>query len=567
MHSGPQVPGFLVTYEPRYRSGWEAAVALCTAGGPPATSGLTPRIPEQSAFYWPRRGLFPSVVLHCATVLFLTAFPLHLLQTRPAAEGLSQTVYELKKVSPSLFLPQLNARGPGGRPGRGTDPTKPPARGSTAFHPRQTVVSNPPRPDNTRQTIVQPHSPPDVVIRTELRLPNIVLGSSVAAPPSPRLRNLDAGMLGKPSPARLKAEALATPPVPMPELGLSPAPPVNPFPRLTLPSLPPPSGVFSSFEEGAVKRTLSAGLQWNVSPGPGLLVLGVEPGPPTDSLSIPPGNRYGDFSISPFGGQPGSPGGVHGGSLEGGTGGAGSGGDGSTAVGPGGSGGGGGDRGGRNILSISGGPETSGPAMASASIPPRRGALETSLDNKLVYPVGKLPRIRRGTLTVTTGPTGGGGLRVYGVLQGGKIYTIYLPMPGKNWVLQYSLVAPKSPAQPARTRAVAARLDHGLVPPSPREQFDFHRPPVPPDKAQEFIVLHGTLREDGTIGDLRLLRGVDPAADQAASAAFSRWKFDPALRDGKPIPLDILVGVPSTLPPAVREHAELPTADRRTSGQ
>ncbi|MGH9787793.1 MAG: energy transducer TonB [Candidatus Acidiferrales bacterium] len=202
--------------------------------------------------------------------------------------------------------------------------------------------------------------------------------------------------------------------------------------------------------------------------------------------------------------------------------------------------------------------------MSSASSPASRVVYNTSLANKLVYPVGKFPRLRRRTLTVTTGPTGGGGLRVYGVLHGGKIYSVYLPMPGKSWVLQYC-IASQDGSRSARSRTVAARLDHGLVPPSPREQFDFRRPPVPADKADELIVLHGTIREDGSIGDLRVLRGVDPVADEAALAAFSQWKFDPALRDGKPVLLNILVGVPPTLPGGAGQQAEVPAAERRAS--
>jgi hypothetical protein len=216
------------------------------------------------------------------------------------------------------------------------------------------------------------------------------------------------------------------------------------------------------------------------------------------------------------------------------------------------------------VLTISGGSETSDAMLASARSPSNRVVLNTSLANTRVYPVGKLPRIRRGMLTVTTGPAGGGGLRVYGVLQGGKIYSIYLPMPGKNWVLQYCIANP-APSRATPLRAVAARLDHGLVPPSPREQFDFRRTPVPADKADELIVLHGTIREDGSIGDLRVLRGVDPVADEAALAAFSQWKFDPALREGKPVLLNILVGVPPILPTSVDQQAEVPTAERRAS--
>ena len=49
-----------------------------------------------------------------------------------------------------------------------------PPKGSTAFHPTQTIQSAPPRPDNSTQTIVQP-STPDVQIKQEVKVPNIVI--------------------------------------------------------------------------------------------------------------------------------------------------------------------------------------------------------------------------------------------------------------------------------------------------------------------------------------------------------------------------------------------------------
>ena len=36
--------------------------------------------------------------------------------------------------------------------------------------------------------------------------------------------------------------------------------------------------------------------------------------------------------------------------------------------------------------------------------------------------------------------------------------------------------------------------------------------------------------------------------DEAARVAFSQWKFKPAVRDGKPVAVEILVGVPTEDP-------------------
>jgi TonB family protein len=155
---------------------------------------------------------------------------------------------------------------------------------------------------------------------------------------------------------------------------------------------------------------------------------------------------------------------------------------------------------------------------------------------------------------------GGGGLRVYGVLRGGKIYTIYLPMTGKNWILQFCR-RQKSSATPPRSTGRTARLDYGLVPPSPDKQFDFHRLPVPEDKADEFIVLQGVIREDGSVDELRVLESIEAISDQAALAAFSRWKFQPALEAGKPVEVDILVGIPATIPEESEKRAAKSSGD------
>lgn len=338
-----------------------------------------------------------------------------------------------------------------------------------------------------------------------------------------------------------------------PDLALAPSPVVNPMPRLAVVPAPPLGST-----DGAV-RVNTAGIADLARGNPvggdagGLLIVGIDTGAATGSLTLPPGNRLGAFSISPWGGQPGSPGGVPGGIPEGGTGGPGTGGDGSTGVGPGNSGGGGSANGG--VVMISGG-TGSGSGLGEADSD--SAAMSASLPLSLVYPVKSPPRPRLGALTVTSGPTGGGGLRVYGVLQGGKIYTIYLPMPGKNWVLQYVHNTNSPDRQGPRAYDAVARLDHGLVPPSAKNQFDFRRPRVPEDKADEFIILHGVIREDGSVDKLRVLQGIVPGADQAALAAFRKWKFQPALHAGKPVAVEILVGVPARAPERGEERGHRP---------
>lgn len=90
------------------------------------------------------------------------------------------------------------------------------------------------------------------------------------------------------------------------------------------------------------------------------------------------------------------------------------------------------------------------------------------------------------------------------------------------------------------------RLENPLVPPDVdmTHRFDFKRVPVPIEKAHRSIVLKGTLAVDGTVRHVTVYQGVMPQMDEAARLAFSRWHFKPAMRNGKPVEVQILVGIP-----------------------
>jgi hypothetical protein len=482
-----------------------------------------------------------SFLLHISVLSFVLQAPALNWLDSTSEEIPSEIVYEIKSVDLSSFLPNLRAPGPGGRPGRGTRPEVPPKLGSTAYHPKVSVVSNPISPDNFRQTIIQPSSPPELKIKAELRLPNVIIPIDVAAPQRPVEYRLDAKARASRSTSErlIQAPDIAAKPR---DLALAPTPVLNPLPRLAVPPAPPASAAAGNAGPGG-KAVVGFGTrEWTGTPG-GLYILSLQPGPLTNSISLPPGNRYGAFSISPAGGQPGSPGGVPGGHLGGGTGGPGTGGDGSLGVGPGGPGGGGPGVSTTAGIAISGG---SGTGAGIGGYDSAAGPLPHSVVASMTYPVDKdvIP-LRKNSLTVTTGPIGGGGLRVYGVLQGGKVYTNYLAMPGGSWILQYCKVSEEPARRRRQRRGVVARLTYGLAPPMVDERYDFQRPPVPPEKEDEMIILRGFIDEDGSVRDVRVHRGVEPFADQLAIAAFRQWKFRPVLQKDKPVRVEFLLGVPA----------------------
>jgi hypothetical protein len=86
------------------------------------------------------------------------------------------------------------------------------------------------------------------------------------------------------------------------------------------------------------------------------------------------------------------------------------------------------------------------------------------------------------------------------------------------------------------------------LPPQAESKFDFQRIAVPPEKVGKLIILKGVLRTDGFIDELQVYQSVLSEMDDNARLAFSQWKFKPALRESKPIPVQVLVGIPAELP-------------------
>jgi hypothetical protein len=504
----------------------------------------------QDCGIWPKpaprvASMLASIAVHVGLVSLLIHIP-YVVRTvlgheaSPTANQVKRTVYVLRPLSLSEYFPTVRPAGLAGKPDQGSNKSHNPAIGSKAMDPRGLIVSAPLKPDNFRQTIVQPASPPELRIPSELKLPNVVTGNF--PPPPPKETKPEVELPSQAVMAKLAVTADTSRSVPdAPPLSLKLPPLSNPHLEVPLPS--PPSAPQLSELQGAEDRRVresaaltDLGVQGSApSAGRGLFSLSVDPAPATQLVELPPGNRFGAFTVAATAGV-GSPGGVPGGEANGGEAGFGRGGDSSSGLGPGGKGGGGSGASGTEAVAVS---------SRLAGVP-GGGALSPLSPASLVYPVAMSSRPRQSHMLVTSGPGGGGGLSVYGVLRGKKIYTIYLPMPGKNWILQYCEWSTDPVQHGAESsRSVAIRLDPGLVPPSVEEQFDFHRPALPTDKMTEMIVLHGVIRQDGSVAEVKALKGLEDLADEAAVAAFARWKFKPALRAGSAVAIEVLVGVPA----------------------
>jgi hypothetical protein len=538
-----RMPSFLLQRR-RWFSGWLDAARVLLQPAVPDTE-------EEEAVPLERPGrvrvVFTSVFFHIALVIFLVRAPwatLSALWGAPAVPAVPvaesyEVIYPLPARQAALPFQSQMRRGGAEKPQRAPQ-RRPASVGGAGLplprqSPRLSLVLKVPRADRSHQLIVQATVPPDVRIPQDLPLPNVLLAGA-ARPSSLRAPLGSAIVAARAASAENPAVAVSQPVIPDAAFAVQ-MPATDPI-HLATPevALPLPSG--QPRAAGSAGAAVSGG---QVTEGAGLLILGENPALPGSYLNLPFGNRFGQPALALHGsgvGLPGGRGGSHVGS-----------GDSGTAAGAAESSGGAGGAGfgfGGDV-----GNADRGAAALAAFGPPGNasgeggeGILPPWLVGQMIFPVTGPLRQPPMSLIVTAGPIGGGGLGVFGVLHGPKIYTVYLPMPGRPWVLQYCALENRSENNtPYRAQLT---LPAGITPPEVLVRFDFHRPPVPAYKKDALIVLHGEIDAEGHVQQVKVFQGVLPLADQAAVEAFRQWRFRPATVDAKPVAIEILVGIPYT---------------------
>ena len=58
------------------------------------------------------------------------------------------------------------------------------------------------------------------------------------------------------------------------------------------------------------------------------------------------------------------------------------------------------------------------------------------------------------------------------------------------------------------------------------------------------VILYAVIHADGSVGNIRVLRGVDERLDRFASEAIARWQFQPATKNGAPVDVEATFQIP-----------------------
>ncbi len=136
-----------------------------------------------------------------------------------------------------------------------------------------------------------------------------------------------------------------------------------------------------------------------------------------------------------------------------------------------------------------------------------------------------------------------------GVLSGNPVYTVYVDVPDspRKWILQFCV--PHSEGSLEINGGVVEVLSRkSMNPPYAvhKEPIKLHLIPtierisaLPPR-----VVAYGTVDAEGNLHNVRIIRGADPDTDSMVLASLSHWEFVPAFRDGHPVEVEALFGIP-----------------------
>jgi len=482
---------------------------------------------------------------------------------------------EVIYYTPSEYLPPIDT-------GAARKPL--PQKGEPEYAP-QPIISVPPEADNRSQTIV---TPSDVKLEHDVPLPNIVAWSQMQAQPAMPLASttaartnlnlpaLPVAVVG-PAPEAISADRRGGPALsqavvaPAPEVNaqssarslevrrsavVEPAPLVDTTPGRRLGDInigrsavvaPAPELPLAAqyANRGAATGRAQAGLGTagpavvppppSISGGAGsnpsgrLISLGIHPAAVREPMEIPNGNRRGTFAATPAGktGAAGTP------EVSANT----NSGSGSTSA-PGKNAGVptglsvGAAPGAPNASTVAGqGQGNGGGSSPSQNSDSSRLTADATPPHVTPTPNPSAPEVSEAKATDVD----------RWIFGDRKFYAMTLNMPnlnsaGGSWVIRFAELGNATKANEVKGELTAPVATQKVDPAYPLELMNRN--------VHGTVTLYAIIRNDGSVTDVRVLRGVDDRLDQYARAALAHWRFHPATKNGSPIDLEAVVMIP-----------------------
>lgn len=125
-----------------------------------------------------------------------------------------------------------------------------------------------------------------------------------------------------------------------------------------------------------------------------------------------------------------------------------------------------------------------------------------------------------------------------------RSYSMNLNMPnlasasGSTWIIHFAEMNPEPGA-----------AGNGLSAPVPLHKVD---PAYPAalirDRIEGTVILYAVIHSDGTVGEVRVLQGVEDTLDENARDALQKWHFRPGTKNGAPVDLEAVIRIPFRAP-------------------
>lgn len=121
-----------------------------------------------------------------------------------------------------------------------------------------------------------------------------------------------------------------------------------------------------------------------------------------------------------------------------------------------------------------------------------------------------------------------------------KFYSLTLNMPnlnstGGSWVIRFAELKQNSSSD-AKQELSAPAASRKIDPAYPLQLMR--------ENVAGTVTLYAVIRSDGTVGNIRVLNGVDSRLDQFASQALSQWQFHPAMKNGTAVDVEATFRIP-----------------------
>lgn len=363
---------------------------------------------------------------------------------------------------------------------------------------------------------------PDATRRYKMRLPNV--GEVTVIEPPPAVRDLHdrshvaslpaqvveppvtargVGKLGANNIAHLDTQ-VAAPPEPMrirSEAGSW---------RASRPVAAPPTTVVASAARSgnSVKQ---------------IIALGLNPALPGTPINVPSGSRYGEFAAGPTGkpDAPGTP------DIK-------AAGDGNLSA--------------KSIhslppgISVAPAPAQPAPELVAANIPPPAPAVPVSAVNRSLLAAAAMPmkvgdiarQTRLGAAAPAISDPDPINREVFGARQ---YYTMQLNMPNLtsaagSWIIRFAELQAGEPEGELVAPQVSVKVDPKYPPEAVRSRLE------------GTVILYAVIRKDGSVGQVRVLHGIDTQLDANACAALQHWRFRPGMKNGSAVDLEAVVQIP-----------------------